>query len=266
MSASDGLRSIRAKIERADHHITELEQQFTAFCETDSYGTSFQQDAQTGEKVFRVKIRSEIPHDFSCIIGDAVHNLRSALDHLIWQLAVVSKANPGRQHEFPIRKTRSEYKAKLSRVVQGFPPGAVKLIREAKPYKRRSRRDNHLWLIHHLDILDKHRHLVIGMAAPWRTTLGRPPEAEIRRQWPADEFNSISAWELGGRLRMMKEGDELIRISGAPDKFPMENDIKVAFQIAFAKPKIVKGYPVVPFLHQASGLIDNFINQFVPFL
>jgi hypothetical protein len=104
------------------------------------------------------------------------------------------------------------------------------------------------------------------MAAPWRTTLGRPPEAEIRRQWPADEFNSISAWELGGRLRMMKEGDELIRISGAPDKFPMEDDIKVTFQIAFAEPKIVKGYPVIPFLHQASGLINNFVGQFISFL
>lgn len=41
-----------------------------------------------GAIVFRIKSLVKINDDWSLIIGDAVHNLRSALDYLAWQLAV----------------------------------------------------------------------------------------------------------------------------------------------------------------------------------
>jgi hypothetical protein len=267
-SSADRLSGIRAKIERANHHITELKREFAALTESDNYGVEIDQEMQAGQKVFRVKIRSKIPHEFSCIIGDAVHNLRASLDHLIWQLTLAEgKEKPCKQHEFPLAETRAGYKTKLARIIQGIHPDAVELIQETKPYKRRRRRDNLFWLIHHLDIVDKHRHLVIGAAVPRNLRIAST-DNEIGRQWPTRDFDSVSEWNFGDRLRMLKNGKEVMRSDGTPntDEFEVENNTKIAFQIAFAKPKIVNGYPAIPFLHQASHLVDTIVGQFVRFL
>ena len=40
---------------------------------------------------------------WAVILGDAVHNLRSALDHLIWQLVLLDTGKDGsNEHQFPV--------------------------------------------------------------------------------------------------------------------------------------------------------------------
>ena len=40
--------------------------------------------------------------ELGLILGDYIHNLRGALDHLVNQLAVLAGQAPGRKHQFPI--------------------------------------------------------------------------------------------------------------------------------------------------------------------
>jgi hypothetical protein len=54
---------------------------------TDAYSVSREVDAQSGSTVRRAKIKAPPPDRISIITGDAVQNLRSALDHAIYALA-----------------------------------------------------------------------------------------------------------------------------------------------------------------------------------
>jgi hypothetical protein len=45
-------------------------------------------DREEGAIIFRIEKIVEVSDDWSLIAGDAIHNLRGALDHLAWQLAL----------------------------------------------------------------------------------------------------------------------------------------------------------------------------------
>jgi hypothetical protein len=48
------------------------------------------------------------------ILGDVVHNWRSALDHLVWQLVLLDTGEDGTpEHQFPIASTGAALSAVL---------------------------------------------------------------------------------------------------------------------------------------------------------
>jgi hypothetical protein len=63
---------------------------------------------QTSEYVIRGKV-TKPTGEIGVIAGDAVHNLRSALDHLAWQLALLNTAKPHPRTQFPIARSESEF-------------------------------------------------------------------------------------------------------------------------------------------------------------
>ena len=85
MSASTQARlsGIQAEIARANDHIGDLKSRIDAFNSQNPYAVVTERQPNTGDKVFRVKIVQPVPDALCCIIGDAVHNLRSAIDHLV---------------------------------------------------------------------------------------------------------------------------------------------------------------------------------------
>ena len=46
-----------------------------------------------------------VPVSWSILIGEILYNMRSALDHLVWQLVLNNEQTPGRNNEFPIAKS-----------------------------------------------------------------------------------------------------------------------------------------------------------------
>src|SRR4051794_37203940 len=88
------LARVKLKVERAKEHIRNLESAVQAFRDTDPYGFRIEDDLQTGDKIYRIEIRRQTPDAFSLIVGDAVHNLRSALDHLARQLVIANGGVP----------------------------------------------------------------------------------------------------------------------------------------------------------------------------
>jgi hypothetical protein len=98
--------------------------------------------------------------DVISLAGDVIHNLRSALDHLANQLALVGcptlTDKELRQIEFPIAETLKKYEDDKARKVKGMRPEAVKAIDDLKLYKGGN---DPLWRLHELDNIDKHRTL-----------------------------------------------------------------------------------------------------------
>ena len=69
-------------------------------------------DAASGTYVITGEIVRPMPDPtmWAVLLGDAVHNLRSALDHLIWQLVLVNTGKDGStDNQFPICDTGEGY-------------------------------------------------------------------------------------------------------------------------------------------------------------
>jgi hypothetical protein len=83
-----------AKVSRANVHLDFLNERVKSFAENmSSYKVETKDDWQTTE-VF-IDGEPEPPvEEWGAIIGDVVHNLRSALDHLVWQLTIANGNTP----------------------------------------------------------------------------------------------------------------------------------------------------------------------------
>jgi hypothetical protein len=92
------------------HHINELETRVNAFLARGIYSIASEPGMQQGETAYRLHMSEPIPLEFSAIIGDALHNLRSALDCAATEIArrhVGRTLTEGEERdcEFPIYAT-----------------------------------------------------------------------------------------------------------------------------------------------------------------
>lgn len=114
---------------------------------------------------FRMVIRREPPIDeWSLILGDALHNLRSTFDNLIWALATLDGAEPKRPQQvtFPLTRNEDEWTARIA-ALESVPSVYIQRVRQLQPWANNVERDESmLWLLHHFDIVDKHRGLISG--------------------------------------------------------------------------------------------------------
>lgn len=98
-------------------------------------------------------------------IGDCLHNLRSALDHLAFQLAVLNgkAVEAETKISFPVCLTDADFKGLIRKKVAPFIGGkALAAIERLQPYQTGNLRENDiLWVLSQLDIIDKHRLLVV---------------------------------------------------------------------------------------------------------
>lgn len=247
LNANSRLILVRIKIERAKKHLADLEAQIVAsrndyrhivIRKTDSpIGGAFQMSGDPTHKALR------LPVDVIAGAGDVVHNLRSALDHLAYQLAVVGTptVEPSRRIEFPIAKDAATYESEKARKVEGIRPEAVKVIDALQPYKGGCHGDA-LWRIHELDNIDKHRtHFRVGR-----------------------DYLLVGDW---------MPGDFLIRNAGSPhfggaESFDanVQEDMQLEVEKAVDNSQIVQGDALLPSLRQLVNFVDDLVGKFLPLL
>jgi hypothetical protein len=145
----------KLKIKRAKKHIRDLDHRIAAFVD-DFDGPFADTDRQTGHLLLNFPPDVGLPLELSVIIGDAIHNLRTALD-LAWVdicehlgVEVTSKTS------FPIRETRKELVDALNGApkIKGNAMLYERIVDDIKPY---ARGNDALWPLHRLDIVDKHK-------------------------------------------------------------------------------------------------------------
>ena len=110
-----GTRIIGLKVKRAKQHIADLDRRIHLFFTgpPNPYPIVKETDSETGDLVFKLGKCVPIPEDFPLIIGDALQNLRTALDHLVWQLILSNGGTPKTTSGFPIMESAEKYKSVL---------------------------------------------------------------------------------------------------------------------------------------------------------
>ena len=154
------------KIERAKKHINDLIMLLDEFAHSQFY------DIAVEEKTWKYGwLRNEISvtvhtdtdkfrTSAALIIGDAVHNIRSALDFLYYQTVLKCRSHVDEWTMFPIKETREKLEQSLK--------GALKqkkirtqishsILEEIRSY---SGGNPALWTLHKLDNWDKHQLLI----------------------------------------------------------------------------------------------------------
>lgn len=147
----------RVKVVRARKHLGELIGLWAAHERDNPPVVDFQSNVSPEglERDAHLHVRFAPPPDeFSCIVGDIVHNLRAALDLMAVEL-VGSASN---KVYFPFAGSASELPAVAK--LRGFEKAgreALNLVLSLRPYKGGN---IPLRALHDLDIADKHRKLI----------------------------------------------------------------------------------------------------------
>jgi hypothetical protein len=152
--------SARLKIERDDHHIRDLERQLRESTRRDLDASVDRRD----DGALDIHITAPKPPPcVALIIGDAVHNLWSALDHLMWELIGLDGGEQHRWLSFPKGLDRLSYKRKCDKVKT--PSAAVKdLLKSFEVFPRGA--GHFLCVTNLLDNADKHTVLTPVIHAP----------------------------------------------------------------------------------------------------
>jgi hypothetical protein len=160
-----------AKVARARDHIGALEEFETAFLKRRPNYVRFDKESEPPWVLLRAVIEP-VPLVFSTIAGDVVHNLRSALDHLAWQIVLSEESQPGRHTFFPICAAEADFDSKVRdppeyrrSPLHGIDPAGEKwaLIEGFQPYKTDHPFRTSLYALNSLWNRDKHRWLLPGV-------------------------------------------------------------------------------------------------------
>lgn len=165
------LAGVRAKIDRAIEHLEALHRETQAFRNSEAYAVTGKFESGRSSYVFRLHVLQRPPLRWGVMIGEIVHNLRSALDQLVWQLVKLNGRTPGKWNYFPIIGKRPQAgfagiargQGKRRGPLWGVSDEALACIERLQPYHGGNGRL--LGVLERLWNADKHRFLVPTLTA-----------------------------------------------------------------------------------------------------
>jgi hypothetical protein len=254
------LDACAAKLDRATEHLDALRTEQSAYMESSPLKVTSHFDAASGWWSFRASCE-RISLRYSNIVGDCVHNLRSTLDQLVTQLAIVNGQQSTTQHQFPITRDANTFSKQASQRLKGLSDEHRAIIEAAQPYQARddgSGRPQALVVLNDLSNRDKHRLinavvLVAGSEQPWSINFGSNADAG-----PIGEVKMREGdWH--------RDGEELARVHITPLGPDPEVSImrdRVPAEILF----VDWGLPVIPTLfgtaRQVARILDHVEAKF----
>ena len=169
---------INAKIDRASGQVSALNVDIDEFCLNIKRSIVLEIDRDVGEQTWFYRgATPEVPVEWSIRAGEILYNLRSALDHLVWQLVVANGQKPSRANQFPILDEEAQWtKHSTQNKLKGVEDECKKRIRFLQPFNPMLQLPINGQLrpcyapvfrtLRDLSNIDKHRHLnliLVGM-------------------------------------------------------------------------------------------------------
>ena len=235
----------RLKLERAKQHISDLHARLCAFSGTDYYSLRVDTDHQTGKDSLKFEITKPLPDDIGLIIGDALHNLKSALDFAVNDIVFLKTGARSKYTKFPVQDSRDKL---IATVNGGSVRKASKTIADLivdiiKPYKGGN---DAIWSLHELNILDKHILLL--------------PVFQV------SALLGVCAEDDSGRS--LVDGTLIVESGKVALPFVPTTNLKItkygkaAFAVCFDKGLPLEGQSIVPALRSLAEQVGSIIDAF----
>jgi hypothetical protein len=193
----------------------------------------------------------------SVLLGDVIHNLRSALDYLIPPLVEASEAKLSTKHGFPIYLDRGDYEAQVGTKTKANVKGPLRhvkhglaVIADWQPYNTKGNPEtNPLWGIHRFSNADKHRQLTaFGFVPSGELTFQSSTGARIVER---DLVGEITDWQPDSKLPIGR-----VRYS-PPDPGEIRAVGPIGIDVQFFTPRFGKEDKLSLKLGAVSGLVDD---------
>lgn len=305
------LADSRALVSRADLHLKALDQLLDRFLRSDPYDIAVHVDADpvehallaaTGqgwravlagpetprEVVLLGVVRREPPSgDAGLLIGDAVNNLRAALDHAIWSLSTTNTVppdpltSPWRDLGWPVVLKAADWPSTCGSKLRFVVDPAIRAeIERLQPFGRRQQEPerDEFAILHELWNIHKHRHLRLTQL--WigldqvlsrlnRVTIVDSPPGyadDLRKRLREHRYEIVS----GGGPRPFVDGAELGRIREAGPPFSWLPDVhmhvRLAVNVAFESGRPGFGANVQQALRAIRDAVVTALDALAPFL
>src|SRR5687768_2236284 len=156
-------RAWNARVDRAGEHLADLAAEADGCVQRYKDGITHSLDVERSLYLYNFGQLNTPEYRLGILAGEVAHSLRSALNHIAH--ALVPSAE---KIDFPIFDNGS----RCSRALQDFPPEFRNELRRWQPYNAGKHAHDHpLWVIHRLDIVEKHQCVP---ASPVSVSMGRP--------------------------------------------------------------------------------------------
>lgn len=276
------LNDARDKLRWAIHHFEILRPQIEAFEKRDTHTFTVEADTEEGKYTIYVHGLEPTDPDWGLILGDCIHNARTALDHLMAQLyAAVTDQDPRlvKRIQFPIATERGDFRG-LPGVTEAekLPhfSGYLARMEELQPYNVhnpsvwRMVNDEGMWRppypignaldqLSKLDIIDKHR--VIHAIWTGVSIIGGVTAPDC---WPS-EFKKIAG---GASWKPLEENTEVghwqFETPLPFDWEPSQVDMKRSFPIEVAFDKALLPQPILVMLPLYLWAVAQVLRLFEP--
>jgi len=255
------LKGVRAKINRAKHHFEQIDtavRHLFINADTTTAAPYYNMDRQ--ELVLAWEKTTPVDPTLPLLAGDCIHNARSALDHLVFQLAVLNHAprEAAKKTSFPVYLTPAEFKNAVRGKIAPFISGnALAEIEKLQPYAAANAgADDIIWVLSQLDIIDKHRLLIVTASKfrPTAFTVTAPSGHEFSTEIPS------------GPWKPSERGTEVLRfdLSKAVTQ-PGKVNVKVnaARTVQIEKTGLIcDGMILQAVLHDSILFVENIVGSF----
>lgn len=162
------------KVDRAQYHLDCVEDEMRRYARRHPYEPErvVQSKSKQSQWVYVLRMTEQPNPMLATMVGDVIHNARSALDHTV--VALASTAKERKKASFPIALkdpwelsesgeyvvTDDETRERFDRAIRGLPDDAQALIKSVQPYVTDEPDMHPLGVLSRLENADKHRRLI----------------------------------------------------------------------------------------------------------
>lgn len=151
----------QGRLDWASQHLQSLEAEERTWREEKPCQVWTEFDIQSGKNVVYAEVVKPPPTKFALVAGDILHNLRTTLDNLAYELALAHQGGQlsrsmARDSGFPIFRQQSDFASNGKRMIRGIHPDAKAIIERLQPYNRGNEKSI-LLVLSKLSNADKHQ-------------------------------------------------------------------------------------------------------------
>ena len=179
--------TFRLRVKRARQNVSSFDRISRNFFKPPPYEMITEREPRIENDFFTINIQPTkfTPRSLGFIFAECIHNLRSVVDNVIWQLGQNHGTPEG--ISFPVTFHPNVFSARLNDGVNNLsllPHDALTLIEQLQPYHLDNPHDHPLWILSRLWNNDKHRTAVMVAAISNETLINIDPVATITISGP----------------------------------------------------------------------------------
>ncbi|WP_027007916.1 hypothetical protein [Conexibacter woesei] len=246
MSDVDPLASSRRRLARAKTHLDEFFAEIISLLEN----AGVEQTKSVADDLTHTWTFTNIPtfpEELGELLSEAIHNLRSPLDHIAWGFARLHNDPPPSNTAFPFCLTRDEWERAMKGSLKGVRRDAVEVIDRFQPYHSANPKASILWMLNRMWNEDKHRvpHVAAAIIVLAQAVIHEMTGGGMYRMVPPDPI-----------VDGMGEMKVLPPPPGPDGELSMNIDLHLGLGVTVAD-GVARGQILNQFLPQIMGYLDS---------